>query len=61
MSWEDGLKATVEWYKKYSHRYGNVDSALVAHPRMLNTKSEVDEEIQRALMKSKSDAQVNGE
>jgi UDP-glucose 4,6-dehydratase len=34
MSWEEGLKTTVEWYKKYTSRYGNIDSALVAHPRM---------------------------
>lgn len=34
MSWEEGLKITVEWYKKYTSRYGNIDNALVAHPRM---------------------------
>ena len=32
-SWEEGLKATVEWYKEHTARYGNIDSALVAHPR----------------------------
>jgi UDP-glucose 4,6-dehydratase len=37
MSWEEGLKITVEWYKKYTSRYGNIDAALVAHPRMLST------------------------
>lgn len=37
MSWEEGLKTTVEWYKKYSDRYGNIDGALVAHPRMLDS------------------------
>jgi dTDP-D-glucose 4,6-dehydratase len=31
--WEQGLKDTVEWYKKYSSRYGDFESALVAHPR----------------------------
>jgi len=31
--WDEGLKETVEWYKKYSSRYGNIDSALIAHPR----------------------------
>eukprot|EP00521_Asterionellopsis_glacialis_P009827 CAMPEP_0195289188 /NCGR_PEP_ID=MMETSP0707-20130614/5569_1 /TAXON_ID=33640 /ORGANISM="Asterionellopsis glacialis, Strain CCMP134" /LENGTH=355 /DNA_ID=CAMNT_0040349161 /DNA_START=58 /DNA_END=1125 /DNA_ORIENTATION=+ len=35
-SWEEGLADTVEWYKKYSSRYGNLDLALVAHPRILN-------------------------
>lgn len=33
MSWEEGLANTVEWYEKYTHRYGNIDTALVAHPR----------------------------
>ena len=33
VSWIEGLSATVEWYRKYSSRYGNIDSALVAHPR----------------------------
>lgn len=37
MSWEDGLMTTVEWYKKYTSRYGNIDSALVAHPRILSS------------------------
>jgi len=36
MSWEDGLRETVEWYKENTHRYGNVEAALVAHPRMLD-------------------------
>lgn len=44
MSWEEGLKTTVEWYKKYTHRYGNIDAALVAHPRMLNTSTKTDED-----------------
>jgi len=34
MSWEEGLKTTVEWYRKYSGRYGNIEQALVAHPRI---------------------------
>lgn len=34
MSWEEGLKKTVDWYQKYTSRYGNIDRALVAHPRM---------------------------
>lgn len=33
MTWEEGLKRTVEWYRTYGHRYGNIESALVAHPR----------------------------
>jgi len=34
MKWEEGLKITVDWYKKYTSRYGNIDAALVAHPRI---------------------------
>jgi len=32
VSWEEGLNKTVDWYKQYRERYGNIDSALVAHP-----------------------------
>merc|ERR1712226_851419 len=49
-SWEKGLETTVEWYKKYTYRYGNIDAALVAHPRMLNTgKEENDDSIASKL------------
>jgi len=34
MSWEEGLKTTVDWYKDFTNRYGNIEKALVAHPRM---------------------------
>lgn len=33
ISWEIGLQRTFDWYKKYSGRFGDIDSALVAHPR----------------------------
>ena len=33
VSWKDGLAATVKWYQSHTSRYGNIDSALVAHPR----------------------------
>ena len=33
VKWEDGLKVTYDWFIKNSHRYGNIDAALVAHPR----------------------------
>lgn len=36
MDWEEGLKITVEWYKKHTNRYGDISNALVAHPRMLD-------------------------
>jgi len=32
-SWETGIKKTYDWFESNSHRYGNIDSALVAHPR----------------------------
>lgn len=34
VSWEEGLAYTFEWYRKYSSRYGPIESALVAHPRL---------------------------
>jgi len=34
MDWEEGLKTTVEWYTKYTDRFGNIEDALVAHPRI---------------------------
>lgn len=33
VEWEDGMRKTFEWYQKNSIRYGNIDQALVAHPR----------------------------
>lgn len=33
VDWKTGLQMTVDWYRKYSFRYGNIDNALVAHPR----------------------------
>jgi UDP-glucose 4,6-dehydratase len=32
-SWQEGLAKTVDWYKKFSGNWANVESALVAHPR----------------------------
>jgi len=34
VTWEEGLKTTVKWYEEHSIRYGNIDQALVAHPRI---------------------------
>ena len=34
VTWEDGLAKTVEGYTKYTSRYGNIEAALVAHPRL---------------------------
>ena len=52
MPWEEGLKETVEWYKQFTSRYGNIDAALVAHPRMLNTGND-ENEIQDKIMGKK--------
>jgi len=43
MSWEEGLAETVEWYRKYTSRYGNIDAALVAHPRITGTSASSEE------------------
>ena len=34
MDWEEGLQTTVEWFKKHTNRFGNIEDALVAHPRI---------------------------
>jgi len=39
MSWEEGLKKTVDWYRLHTNRYGDIANALVAHPRMLDGKN----------------------
>jgi len=39
MPWDEGLKTTVEWYRKCTGRYGDIESALVAHPRMLDSSA----------------------
>jgi UDP-glucose 4,6-dehydratase len=33
VSWEEGLNKTFEWYTRNSARFGDIDAALVAHPR----------------------------
>lgn len=34
VNWAQGLEITYHWYLKNSSRYGNIDAALVAHPRI---------------------------
>eukprot|EP00560_Eucampia_antarctica_P009513 CAMPEP_0197823946 /NCGR_PEP_ID=MMETSP1437-20131217/1265_1 /TAXON_ID=49252 ORGANISM="Eucampia antarctica, Strain CCMP1452" /NCGR_SAMPLE_ID=MMETSP1437 /ASSEMBLY_ACC=CAM_ASM_001096 /LENGTH=351 /DNA_ID=CAMNT_0043423375 /DNA_START=32 /DNA_END=1087 /DNA_ORIENTATION=- len=38
MSWEEGLAQTVKWYVQFTSRYGDIESALVAHPRLTGVK-----------------------
>jgi UDP-glucose 4,6-dehydratase len=62
MPWEQGLRETVEWYKKYTYRYGDISAALVAHPRLLNTKSEELETIAEIVLQrqySQSDDELD--
>jgi len=33
VSWEEGLEKTFNWYKLNSSRFGDIESALAAHPR----------------------------
>lgn len=33
VAWEEGLKATFEWYRRFNYRYGDIENALIAHPR----------------------------
>ena len=32
VSWTVGLQKTVDWYTEYSHRFGDLTAALLAHP-----------------------------
>jgi len=41
MPWEEGLALTVDWYRKYSARYANIEQALVAHPRIESATSAI--------------------
>lgn len=40
---EDGLQRTVEWYKRFSGNWTDVESALVAHPRRGHLAKEITE------------------
>jgi len=33
VSWEEGLNETFQWYQRHSSRFGDIESALKAHPR----------------------------
>ena len=33
VGWIDGLKETIDWYKKNNNNWGDISSSLVAHPR----------------------------
>lgn len=33
VTWQDGINKTVDWYRTNSSRFGNIEAALVAHPR----------------------------
>jgi len=39
MTWEEGLRKTVEWYKNYTSRYENIEAVLVAHPSQGNNQN----------------------
>ena len=41
VSWEDGLRRTVEWYRGNSGNWGDLSAALVAHPRRGLTASQM--------------------
>lgn len=32
--WEEGLSLTIDWYRANSSNWGNIDAALVPHPRI---------------------------
>jgi hypothetical protein len=53
MSWEEGIRRTVEWYRVNSGNWGDLTSALVAHPRRGLTAAEMGAQLE-ALGKEKA-------
>ena len=45
VSWDEGIKKTIAWYKVNSGNWGDLSSALVAHPRRGLTPSEIAGEV----------------
>lgn len=43
VSFADGIARTIEWYKTNSGNWGDIESAIVAHPRRGNLTTEVTE------------------
>ncbi|CAH9096114.1 unnamed protein product, partial [Cuscuta europaea] len=43
MTWEDGLRKTVDWYTNNPDWWGDVSGALVPHPRMLMMPGRVEQ------------------
>ena len=43
VSFTDGIARTIEWYKTNSGNWGDIESAIVAHPRRGNLTTEVTE------------------
>lgn len=41
VSWDEGIVKTIEWYKVNSGNWGDLTSALVAHPRRGLTPAEI--------------------
>lgn len=41
VSWDEGLRRTIDWYRVNSGNWGDLSSALVAHPRRGLTPAEV--------------------
>jgi len=35
VGFEDGLRLTVDWYRAHGDQWGNIDDALVPHPRLV--------------------------
>jgi hypothetical protein len=42
VTWDEGIRKTIEWYKVNSGNWGDLSSALVAHPRRGLTPQEME-------------------
>jgi len=41
VSFEDGLQRTIKWYQEHTNHWGDISSALVAHPRAMPAQADV--------------------
>lgn len=59
VSWDEGIKRTIAWYRVNSGNWGDLSSALVAHPRRGLTPAEMEGEM-KALGTPKAAASAAG-
>jgi len=61
VTWEEGLRRTVEWYRVNSGNWGDLSGALVAHPRRGLSAAEFDEEQSKLRETKEAGEKLSGE